>query len=513
MKKIIKLATGLLLAFITIVTSILNVNAAENTISIGQAYKVNKNYIANTTFSYKVTTDGRYLYCLDLHKNTVSNVKANLVSNSSYVDGGILYILKNGYPEKSITGDKDKDYYITQTAVWWYLDSTHGMSNLGTGFKSTGSDSYGLRKYVKGLVDGGIAHRNDANNTTPASLTIAPVGGEDLTLEGNYYISSTIKATQSANITEYTVTISNPLKDMTIIPSNGQEFSYYNSFKIGVNDSFKIKVPVSSVSSDTTINIEANATGNTIYRAYEYKPTNSSMQNVVLLEKTPTSAKATTKVNITTMQLSITKIDSKTKQPLAGATLVLKDSNSKELARWTTTINAHIIKNLPEGTYTVEEISAPEGYIVNKTPVTVRIVNSKKTYSVTMENTPKNIVININKIDADTKKTLAGAVLVIKNSSGSIVERFVSAETPHVITDIANGTYIVEEESAPAGYIKSNERIMFTVDDTHQSHQITITNTKETPVPNTGTESIIFVLIGTIILGIGLDFILKHAKA
>ena len=237
------------------------------------------------------------------------------------------------------------------------------------------------------------------------------------------------------------------------------------------------------------------------------------MQNVVLLEKTPTSAKATTKVNITTMQLSINKVDATTKKPLAGATLVLKDANSKELARWTTTINAHIIKNLPEGTYTVEEISAPEGYILNKKPVTVKIVNSQRTYSVTMENTPKNIVININKIDADTKKPLAGAVLVIKNSSGAVVERFVSAETPHVITDIANGTYTVEEESAPSGYIKSNERILFTVDDNHQSHQITISNTKETPVPNTGTESIIFVLIGTIILGIGLDFILKHAKA
>ena len=82
-----------------------------------------------------------------------------------------------------------------------------------------------------------------------------------------------------------------------------------------------------------------------------------------------------------------------------------------------------------------------------------------------------------------------------------------------IITDIPYGTYTVEEESAPTGYIKSNEKITFTVDDNHQSHQITITNTKETPVPDTGTESIIFALIGIIILGIGLDFILKNAKA
>ena len=164
-------------------------------------------------------------------------------------------------------------------------------------------------------------------------------------------------------------------------------------------------------------------------------------------------------------------------------------------------------------TYTLEEVEAPVGYILNKKPITFKINSNKVVYTLTMKNTPKNIVININKIDKETKKNLNGAVLVIKNSAGKVVERFITEEKAHVITDIPYGTYTVEEESAPSGYIKSNEKITFTVDDNHQSHQITITNTKETPVPDTGTESIIFVLIGTIILGIGLDFILKHAKA
>ena len=141
------------------------------------------------------------------------------------------------------------------------------------------------------------------------------------------------------------------------------------------------------------------------------------------------------------------------------------------------------------------------------------ITTNQKVYAVVMKNSPKNIVININKLDNETRKNLAGAVLVIKDCTGTIIERFVTEEKAHVITDIKYGTYTVEEESAPTGYIKSNEKIKFTVDDNHQSHQITITNTKETKVPDTGTESIIFALIGIIILGIGLDFILKNAKA
>ena len=510
MKKIIKLTTSLLFAFIALILSILNVKAASNTISIGEARPVDKRFISYIAFAYKNTTDGRYLYCLEEAKERVSNITANLVNNAEYVDGGVLYILKNGFPEKSITGDNDKDYYITQTAIWWYLDSTHGTTNLNEEFKSTGQDSYDMRKYVKKLVNEAIAHRYDKQDETQPTLSLS--NGDNLTLENNYYISKDIKAT-SKGITEYTVTIDNPVKDIIIVPSNGQEFNYHNSFKLGANDSFKIKVPASSITKGTKINMTATANGNTIYKAYEYKPTNNDMQKVVLLEKTPTSVKTTTNVSILTTKISIKKVDEKTNKPLAGAVLVVKNAQGKEITRWTSTINDHIIENIAPGTYTLEEVSAPVGYILNKTPITFKIDSNKVVYTLTMKNTPKNIVININKIDSETKKPLTGAVLVIKNSTGKVVERFVTDEKAHVITDIPYGTYTVEEESAPNGYIKSNEKITFTVDDLHQSHQITITNTKETPVPDTGSESIIFILIGTIILGIGLDFILKHAKA
>ena len=691
MKKIMKITSSIILAIVMMVASIMNVKAASDTIAIGTATKVHHNYIANVTFSYKVTTDGRYLYCLDLHRNTASNIQAKLVSNSSYVDGGLLHILKNGYPNKSITGDSDKDYYITQTAVWWYLDSTHGASNLGNGFKNTGSDPYNLRGYVRNLVNEGIAHRGDSINATETKLGISAANGGNLTLQNGYYVSDNIKAVNTSNVSVYKVSLSNSLAGTKIVKSNGQEFTYVAPFEVGVNDSFKIKVPASSVKDTSyTITVEAQATGNEVYSAHEYQPVDSSMQNVVLLEKNRVTVKANTKLSIASSRVTITKVnsatkkalagaelvlknasgqvverwtttteakvirnladgeytveetkapngyvlsnkkvkvtigkvrdvkvtfendelgtltiykvdsktkkalagaelvlknasgkvidkwtsttnghvikniavgtytveetkapngyalsnkkvkvtitentksakvtfeneelgslsiykvDANTKKPLAGAVLELQDANGKIITTWTSTINAHVIKNLSAGTYKIREVSAPIGYIKSKNLVVFTIKDEVKAYKVTLENTPKDIVININKIDAETKKPLAGAVLVIKDSNGKIVSRFVTDETSHVITDIPNGTYTVEEESAPAGYIKSNEKITFTVDDDHQSHQITLENTKEVYVPDTGTESIIFLLIGTIIIGIGLDYVLKHAKA
>ena len=147
LKKFAKKILAMIVATTIILASTTSVNAAAESIQLGDASYAG-NYIAGVYFSDKKTTDGKYLYCLDMPKTTAQNVKATLVKNSKYTDGGLVYILKNGYPTKSITGDNQKDYYITQTAVWWYLDEVHGTTNLGEQFKSEGSDNYGLRKYV-----------------------------------------------------------------------------------------------------------------------------------------------------------------------------------------------------------------------------------------------------------------------------------------------------------------------------------------------------------------------------
>ena len=52
-------------------------------------------------------------------------------------------------------------------------------------------------------------------------------------------------------------------------------------------------------------------------------------------------------------------------KPLAGATFVVKDSAGKTVATWTSTTSSHVIKNLPNGTYTLQETKAPAGYILN----------------------------------------------------------------------------------------------------------------------------------------------------
>ena len=130
----------------------------------------------------------------------------------------------------------------------------------------------------------------------------------------------------------------------------------------------------------------------------------------------------------------------------------------------------------------------------------------------------KTTVVSITKIDEDTREILAGAVLVIKNASGKEIARFTTTGSSYTIENIDNGTYTVEEISAPNGYILSDEKVSFTIDDKNRTAQVTFKNKKETTttiveVPQTNSNaSIIFYIVGGLILASTAGFVYHNAK-
>lgn len=399
MKKII----SLLLVAIMFLLPTIRVNAEDN-ISIGEA-PTTPRYVGNLGFHMKQMTNGEYLYCTDYQAATAANVQAKFIGK---MDKGVTYILKNGYPNKSLTGDNTKDYYITQVAVWWYLDDTTGSNNLTSEFKSqTGS----MINRIKSLVVGAKAATEEGT-----SINIAKAN-TNMTLNGDYYETALIKPVTS-NLSTYTVQIKGVDK-AEIVNESGVAQS---TFK--VNESFKVRVKASDLSGlNNTIKIFVKGTG-IEYKTYEYDPIengSNKMQNVARLIKTK--------------------------------------------------------KN----------------------------VNSVNTATI------KTYKVSIAKIDAETRKYIAGAVISIKDSNGKEVRRFTTDENLYIITDLPNGTYSVNEEIAPKGYIKNDRSTTFTLDDEHQSYQIEIENYKEVIVPDTATNSILFIILGISIIGLGFIFVKKHA--
>ena len=107
---------------------------------------------------YKVNTSGLNIYCVQRNYYAVTSGVQKYTYG--YTKGtNYAYILENGYPNKSITGNKDKDYLITSLAVYYTASSEDHLFkdfdfDKGT-FKGIESD---VVKEVAKLLNGSKNH-------------------------------------------------------------------------------------------------------------------------------------------------------------------------------------------------------------------------------------------------------------------------------------------------------------------------------------------------------------------
>ena len=490
MKKVISKIFKIIAAFVITATLVFadteSVDAAAKTIKVGKATLL-PGYVAGTKYNIKPLVGGGYGYCLNIHKGNASNTTQYLQNE---MNAGIAYILENGYPKKHFTGDKKKDFYITQGAIWWYLDDTTGTSYLSKSFKTNGSDKYGLRKYMKKLVSG--AKEAKKNGYSKPSLN-AKVSSTKMTLSSDkkYYVSKAIDANAKNIDGKYKVSVTSAPSGTIITDINGNK---QTSFK--ASEKFLIKIPASKIAEGKTVSAKVKITASsTINKAYKYAPKNDSIQPITVLQpytksvsdtigvkatkpKTPKPEPTPTPNNLPKpAKVSILKLDKDTNATVEGAVLVVKDANGNEIDRFTSTSEAHEIENIANGTYTVEEVEAPSGYELSTEKQTFIISDSVRTAEVKYYNKAKTSVVSIFKLDKNTNNPVIGAVLVIKDSNGNEIKKITSSANGNSITGLSNGTYTVEEVEAPSGYELSTEKETFTIDDDTKTVEVKFYNT------------------------------------
>lgn len=71
---------------------------------------------------------------------------------------------------------------------------------------------------------------------------------------------------------------------------------------------------------------------------------------------------------------------------MEGATLILTDDKGNVIDEWVTTKEAHVIKNLDNGTYTLKEKSAPDGYELTEEEMTFEVTDETGNKTITFYN-------------------------------------------------------------------------------------------------------------------------------
>lgn len=109
-------------------------------------------------------------------------------------------------------------------------------------------------------------------------------------------------------------------------------------------------------------------------------------------------------INYAKDAVSINKLDSDTNEFVSGAKLVVKNNKGEQVAAWTTTKESYYI-SLDEGEYTLEEVEAPKGYVLNTTPISFKIDENGKLFiknnngeyvsenGVIMYNKPEEVIV------------------------------------------------------------------------------------------------------------------------
>lgn len=136
------------------------------------------------------------------------------------------------------------------------------------------------------------------------------------------------------------------------------------------------------------------------------------------------------------------------------------------------------LSDLPLGSYRIEEVKAPEGFVLNEEPQIVTFTYQDQDtpvieQEVVFTNERQKVEVSVVKKDAETQATVAGAVfgLYAKEDILAHGEVIVKADTligkvlsddngkAVFMNDLPFGRYYIKEEAAPDGYVSSDKVI------------------------------------------------------
>lgn len=153
-------------------------------------------------------------------------------------------------------------------------------------------------------------------------------------------------------------------------------------------------------------------------------------------------------------------------QPVAGGVYELKDTEGKTVGTYTTNANGYVdITGLEWGDYTIQEIKAPNGYLLDETVYPVTIDGTNRSVEVQSTEQRKLGSVVLTKYDETGTQTLSGAVFALYTTDGALLqENLTTDEDGKLQVDgLAWGSYYFQEVTPPVGYGLNDEPVRFSI--------------------------------------------------
>ena len=230
------------------------------------------------------------------------------------------------------------------------------------------------------------------------------------------------------------------------------------------------------------------------YDIYELKPPAGYEKNEQKYSVTVTDQEPTVEIVVDNtkqlLNIEIHKTDETGNKPLPGAVFEIRNAKTGALVATTdpTGTDGSVSVEVPAGDfeYTVTEIQAPEGYVLDSTPVPVEITQKEENGQVIYEAQPitrinkkANGNIKLVKTDETGQKPLEGAVFgIYKEGNSEPIETLTTNSKGEAMSgNLDHGEYYLQEITPPEGYEKSEERYPVVLTGTTRIEIVKATNT------------------------------------
>ena len=183
-------------------------------------------------------------------------------------------------------------------------------------------------------------------------------------------------------------------------------------------------------------------------------------------------------------EVTVFKTDKATGSKLVGAGFRVFDADGKQVAEGVTGEDGTVSFKLRYGKYTVAEYQAPEGYVLDDTPLAFEIKEDGQKLSFDMENLKITGKLVISKADADTEKLLPNAGFRIYDVNGKVIKEGYTNSKGICEFTLEFGKYYYQEFDAPDGYEIDDTKYEFSITEDGKVVSVVMTNKKaptETP--------------------------------